>query len=45
MFYEGNQNPVPQTEELISKVEWCDKLTAGKYKQRTYESLKAYFEI
>ena len=43
MFYEGNEIPKPQTEEEITKVEWCDKEKISEYRQQTYESLKLYF--
>ncbi|MCD6556054.1 MAG: NUDIX domain-containing protein [Bacteroidales bacterium] len=45
MNYAGDETLKPQTEEDITKVEWCDKSTAKKYKQKTYAGLKTYFEI
>ncbi len=43
MNYSGNEPLKPQTEEYITKVEWCDEQKIIKYRQQTYESLKAYF--
>ncbi|MCF6184187.1 MAG: NUDIX domain-containing protein [Bacteroidales bacterium] len=43
MQYSGNETPVPQIEEGISKVEWCDNQKLSGYKLRTYTSLKYFF--
>ncbi|MCF6365405.1 MAG: NUDIX domain-containing protein [Bacteroidales bacterium] len=44
MQHLGNQMPVPQTAEDITKVEWCNILKVKEHKQHTYSSLKVYFE-
>jgi len=43
MLYEGNEIPEPQTEEDITKVEWCDAEKLSEYQKMTYKSLKKYF--
>jgi 8-oxo-dGTP pyrophosphatase MutT (NUDIX family) len=43
MKYVGNEQLIPQTEEDISFVEWCNSEKLKKHKQLTYKSLKDYF--
>lgn len=43
MEYLGNEKPIPQTEEDISSVEWCNSEKLKTYKEKTYLSLKGYF--
>lgn len=43
MTYTGNKKPVPQTEESITDVEWCNIELLTKYKDKTYSSLRRYF--
>ncbi len=43
MKYTGNEKLIPQTEEDISLVEWCNHEKEYKYKKETYLSLKSYF--
>lgn len=43
MFYEGSETPQPQTEEDITKVEWCDEKKIMLYRNSTYKSLEKYF--
>ena len=43
MKYVGNEQLIPQTEEDISSVEWCNSEKLKEYKQLTYKSLKEYF--
>ncbi len=45
MKYAGNEVLVPQTEEDITDVEWCNALKLEKSKKETYQSLKAFFEL
>ena len=43
MNYVGDETLKPQTEEAITKVEWCDVQKIREYKNLTYKSLKKYF--
>ena len=43
MEYAGNEVLVPQKEEDITDVEWCNISKIEKYKEETYLSLKSYF--
>ena len=43
MKYPGNEKPVPQKEEAITDVEWCNDKDLLKYKNKTYDSLGRYF--
>jgi len=45
MFYEGSETPQPQTEEDITKVEWCEKKKILLYRNSTYMSLQKYFVL
>ncbi len=42
MKYKDNEKLIPQTEEDISLVEWCNYEKIMKYKKETYLSLKSY---
>ena len=44
MNYVGNETLKPQTEEGITKIEWCNESTVEKYQQATYNSLKKHFQ-
>jgi len=43
MKYKGNESLIPQIEEDISSVEWCNSTLLKDYKLKTYDSLKSYF--
>jgi len=43
MFYDGTKTPSPQTEEGITKTEWCNTEKIKEYAGKTYLSLKRYF--
>lgn len=45
MFYEGSETPLPQTEEDITKVDWCEKKKIMLYRNSTYKSLQKYFVL
>jgi 8-oxo-dGTP pyrophosphatase MutT (NUDIX family) len=45
MQYKGNEKLIPQTEEDISEVEWCNNSKIKDYAKKTYKSLKPYFKI
>ncbi len=44
MTYLGDEKPIPQTEEDILSVEWCNSSQIADYKNKTYISLKKYFK-
>ena len=43
MKYDGNEKLVPQKEEAITEVEWCNDEDLLKYKNKTYTGLRRYF--
>ncbi len=45
MEYTGNEVLVPQEEEDITNVEWCNQLKVEAYSKETYSSLKPYFKL
>jgi 8-oxo-dGTP pyrophosphatase MutT (NUDIX family) len=45
MKYNGNEVLKPQTNEGISKAEWCNNQILSEYQELTYDSLKTYFFI
>ena len=44
MKYSGNEKLIPQKKESIVNVEWCNKDLLTKYKNKTYTSLRRYFD-
>ncbi len=45
MNYAGDETLKPQTEEDITKVEWCDVQKLTELQKQTYKSLKGYFKL
>lgn len=45
MNYAGDETLKPQTEEDITKVEWCDVQKLTEFQKQTYKSLKGYFKL
>ena len=45
MTYNGNEKLIPQREEAITEVKWCNKNKLLQYKNASYESLKIYFDV
>lgn len=45
MAYSGNEKLIPQIEEDITFVEWCNSSKIEVYREKTYKSLKNYFKI
>jgi len=43
MKYEGSEPLMPQTEEDITSVEWCNAANLSNFKLKTYDSLRPYF--
>lgn len=43
MKYTGNEKLIPQVEENIIDVEWCDVKKLPEFKMKTYQSLRKYF--
>ncbi|NPA44493.1 MAG: NUDIX domain-containing protein [Chlorobi bacterium] len=43
MQYSGNEPLIPQIEEDITKVEWCNAEKIKSYSKQTYKNLKIYF--